>query len=87
MNDTSKLRLLSLKRLHVNNHVLGIVIALNLLVFAAAAAPTNLVINSDFEKGTDPWYGQKHDTGKSVRAPEMLALDTKDTPDNSCSMV
>ena len=47
------------------------------------AAPANLVINGDFEKTTDPWYGQKYDTQKSVRAPEMMALETKDTPDNS----
>ncbi|MCG2659426.1 MAG: alpha/beta hydrolase [Kiritimatiellae bacterium] len=61
----------------------GIAIVGSMLVIAASHAQSNLVINGDFEKTTEPWYGQKQDIQKVVRAPEMIAHETKDTPDKS----
>ena len=63
--------------------ICGIVFAGTLLLIAAAQAQTNLVVNGDFEKTLEPWYGQKQDNQKVVRAPEFLAQETKDTPDQS----
>jgi hypothetical protein len=50
-------------------------------------AQVNLALNGDFDKTTAPWYGQKleikGDLEKLVGAPEMIAHETKDTPDKS----
>lgn len=61
----------------------GAAVAASLLVYAAAHAQTNLVVNGDFEKTTDPWYGQIQRDQKPVRVPELLAREPADTPDKS----
>lgn len=53
-----------------------------------ASAPstdlTEVVINGNFEKNYEPWYSQELDSkGRAIRAPEMISIETKDTPDKS----
>jgi acetyl esterase/lipase len=45
-----------------------------------AAVRTDLVSNGTFATGIEPWSAVKMEDGKPVKAPEMLALDTKDVP-------
>lgn len=64
-----------------------LLVVAHLLCAGIAHAQFNFILNGDFDKTIEPWFGQtlevKGDIEKLVGVTGMLVRETKDTPDKS----